>query len=259
MTFNSETEIQWMILIFINQLFWKMILSERSGFQNHPFTCNNFMRTQSRHIFLIKCSKYRVIIQYMFTKCNDKIEAISISASLNQIHTFLIAICQSASLETMFLNTDLKKNYVTQKIGWHPPGKFGQFLWKKWGFSEQWVAQACSPRDWEAEAGKAQLGSLADYIESSRQAWFTKWRPCVKITISRSLRNVSFYYHDMRFAIQTQRTVIYKSTCLGGHKTYGSVHMCAWRLESNVQGLLQSRSTLRIRQGLTRPGAHWFG
>lgn len=50
--------------------------------------------------------QYRVIIQYMFTMCNDKIKSISISISLNQIHTFLIAVCQSASLETMFLNTD---------------------------------------------------------------------------------------------------------------------------------------------------------
>lgn len=50
--------------------------------------------------------QYKVIIQYMFTKCNDKIEAISISISFNQIHTFLIAECQPAPLETMFLNTD---------------------------------------------------------------------------------------------------------------------------------------------------------
>lgn len=50
--------------------------------------------------------QYRAIIQYMFTNCNDKIEAISISISFNQIHTFLIAECQPASLETMLLNTD---------------------------------------------------------------------------------------------------------------------------------------------------------
>lgn len=50
--------------------------------------------------------QYRVIIQCMFTKCNDKIEVISISISFDQIHTFLIAESQPAPLETMLLNTD---------------------------------------------------------------------------------------------------------------------------------------------------------